>query len=228
MKCGIHSTTPNAWAKQAVVPAIQPFPSTTSDGEAILIDEATGAVTFFSCVCIDRWSGPDCKTPPPPPSRRLLDATSRKPLEAVSPAAGVPLKFILQTLSGFWGFAKLQESNRIAEIAYSKLHRFIAVELTLPRAERVAPRDMLKFCRDTIERLAETSPLVPDAIVKEFQAKFSATYADVAIPDRANGLRRITVNSKPVPEVNALDSPPAAGEVPGVPIRITVANAPGN
>ena len=136
---------------------------------------------------------------------------------------------ILQTLSGFWGFAKLQESNRIAEIAYSKLHRFIAVELTLPRAERVAPRDMLKFCRDTIERLAETSPLVPDAIVKEFQAKFSSAYSDVAVPDRANGLRRITVNSKPVPELNALESPPATVEVPGdASIRITMVNAPGN
>ena len=121
---------------------------------------------------------------------------------------------ILQTLSGFWGFAKLQESNRIADIAYSKLHRFIAVELSLPRAERVAPKDMLKFCRDTIERLAETSPLIPEAIIKDFSARFSKEYADVAVPDRANGLRRIRVNANPALELNA-PGRGAAVEVPG-------------
>lgn len=141
---------------------------------------------------------------------------------------------ILQTLSGFWGFAKLQEANRIAEIAYSKLHRFIAVELTLPRAERVAPKDMLKFCRDSIERLAETSPLIPETIVSEFTAKFSKDYADVAVPDRANGLRRIIVNTKPALELNALDSPPAVIQVPGAVLsgvgsaQIDVDGSPGN
>ena len=104
---------------------------------------------------------------------------------------------ILQTLAGFWGFAKLQEANRITEIAYAKLHRFIAVELSLPRGERVAPRDMLKFVRDTIERLAETSPLVPDFIIQEFHARFDKDYVEVnqpvAIPDRANGLRHIAI-----------------------------------
>jgi len=110
---------------------------------------------------------------------------------------------ILQTLAGFWGFAKLQEANRITEIAYAKLHRFIAVELSLPRGERVAPRDMLKFVRDTIERLAETSPLVPDSIIQEFHVRFDKDYVEVsepvAIPDRANGLRHIAVSQAPGP-----------------------------
>ena len=124
---------------------------------------------------------------------------------------------ILQTLAGFWGFAKLQEANRIAEIAYSKLHRFIAVELTLPRSERIAPKDMLKFCRDTVERLAETSPLVPDEIVKEFHKRFDAKYMDVAVPDKANGLRRIVINHAGAAELNAPTVPQA--ELPGSPIQ---------
>ena len=116
---------------------------------------------------------------------------------------------ILQTLAGFWSFAKLQEANRIAEISYSKLHRFIAVELSLPRGERVAPRDFLKFVRDTIERLAETCPLVPDGIILEFHERFDRSYVNVedpvAIPDKANGLRHITVNAPATPA-----TPPAA------------------
>jgi hypothetical protein len=56
---------------------------------------------------------------------------------------------------------------------------------------------MLKFVRDTIERLAETSPLVPDCIIQEFHVRFDKDYVEVsepvAIPDRANGLRHIAV-----------------------------------
>lgn len=105
---------------------------------------------------------------------------------------------ILQTLGGFWAFAKLQEAHRQADIAWHKLHRFISVEMTLPRNERIAAKDMLKICREQIERLSETSPLVPDCIVADFNNKFGKTYKDIAIPDIANGLKRVVVNSPPV------------------------------
>jgi len=122
---------------------------------------------------------------------------------------------ILQTLAGFWGFSKLQEANRIAEIAYSKLHRFIAVELALPRGERVAPKDMLKFVRDSIERLAESSPLLPDAIVAQFHAlKAEEEYKDVAVPDKANGLKKIHVN-------NNTPGIPEAPDIPDTPVITT-------
>ena len=102
---------------------------------------------------------------------------------------------ILQTLGSFWSFAKQQEAHRNADIQWSKLHRFIAVEMTLPRNERIQAQDMLKICRESIERLCETSPLVPPHVLKEFVDKFGKTYQDVAVPDIANGLKRIAINS---------------------------------
>jgi len=105
---------------------------------------------------------------------------------------------VLQTLGSFWGFAKLQEAHRNADIQWSKLHRFIAVEMTLPRQERMQARDMLKICRDSIERLSENCPLVPDSILRAFNVKFGKVYPDVAIPDMANGLKKININSPAV------------------------------
>ena len=105
---------------------------------------------------------------------------------------------VLQTLGSFWGFAKLQEAHRNADIQWSKLHRFIAVEMTLPRQERMQARDMLKICRDSIERLSENCPLVPGSVLRAFTKKFGKIYPDVAIPDMANGLRKITINSPPI------------------------------
>ena len=113
---------------------------------------------------------------------------------------------VLQTLGSFWGFAKLQESHRNADIQWSKLHRFIAVEMTLPRQERMQARDMLKICRDSIERLSENCPLVPDSILAAFTNKFGKVYPHVAVPDMANGLKKITINSPAVGLTPKLDS----------------------
>ena len=123
---------------------------------------------------------------------------------------------ILQTLGGFWSFAKLQEAHRQADIAWHKLHRFISVEMTLPRNERIAAKDMLKICREQIERLSETAPLVPDVIVGDINKRFGSKYKDVAVPDIANGLKRVIINSPPVgntPGAFKLAAVPAGNEI---------------
>jgi hypothetical protein len=51
--------------------------------------------------------------------------------------------------------------------------------------------------RDAIERQLETSPPIPDSIIAEFKAKFKEN-TDVAIPDIANGVHKVVVNSKVV------------------------------
>ena len=112
---------------------------------------------------------------------------------------------VLQTLGSFWGFAKLQESHRNADIQWSKLHRFIAVEMALPRRERMQARDMLKVCRDSIERLSENCPLVPDSIIAAFIKKFGKKYENVAVPDMANGLKKIVINRAITAETSRTD-----------------------
>jgi hypothetical protein len=48
--------------------------------------------------------------------------------------------------------------------------------------------------REQVERLAETSPAIPEFIVDKFKKNFRKDYKDVAQPDITNGLRRIRVN----------------------------------
>jgi hypothetical protein len=67
--------------------------------------------------------------------------------------------------------------------------------MTLPRNERIQAKDMLKICREQIERLSETSPQSPNHILDMFHTKMGKKYEDVAIPDVANGLKRIVINS---------------------------------
>lgn len=100
---------------------------------------------------------------------------------------------VLTTLGNYFNFAKKSESHRIAYLHYSKLFSQINVEMSLPRAERSSPQVVLKTLRDTMERLAETTPSVPSEIIKEFNEIFEEYKGIVSIPAECNGLSKITV-----------------------------------
>jgi hypothetical protein len=100
---------------------------------------------------------------------------------------------ILTTLGNYFNFAKKSESHRIAYLHYSKLFSQINVEMSLPRGERSPPHVILKTLRDTMERLAETTPSVPPEIITEFNSKFEEYKDKISIPAECNGLSKITI-----------------------------------
>jgi hypothetical protein len=100
----------------------------------------------------------------------------------------------MNTVAGFFGWAKRSEAHRIAGITYGKIYRFILIELALPRHERMAPKDMLKVVRDQCDRMHETSPQIPDTVIHEFRDRFSTTTPDVKKPEITNGLDPIVVH----------------------------------
>lgn len=102
---------------------------------------------------------------------------------------------VLSTIGTFFSFAKKAEGHRIAGIQYSKISRFLAIELTLPRSERMSAGDLLKMTKESIERQIETSPPIPDAIIQEFKTKFKNADG-IAVPEVANGIHKVNVNSK--------------------------------
>ena len=99
---------------------------------------------------------------------------------------------ILNTLGGFFNFAKRSESHRIAHLSYSKLASKIAIELALPRSERMKPDLLLTFMRETMERLAETTPNCPQQIIKLFNEKYKDE-KQIALPSEVNGIHKIEV-----------------------------------
>ena len=76
---------------------------------------------------------------------------------------------LITTIAQFLRVSELLEGHRAASIAYSKLSRNIAVELSLPSDERSMPGiDYIKQCRSDIDRLIEQSPPVPPEILDTF------------------------------------------------------------
>lgn len=129
---------------------------------------------------------------------------------------------ILNTMGTYFGWAKRAEGHRISAIHYSKLYRFITVEMSLPREERMKPSDFLKYVKDQYDRLQEISPLIPPSVIGEFQHKF-AKYTDISKPEEANGLEKIEVYHEssgilPTTPVVKLRSVPSTPEMKANPL----------
>jgi hypothetical protein len=99
---------------------------------------------------------------------------------------------VVNTIGTYFGYAKRAEGHRISAIQYNRLYRFLSVELSLPRPERMVPHDLLKHTKDAIDRLDEVSPLLPPTVIQDFQTKFDKI-TDIAKPEEANGLERVVI-----------------------------------
>ena len=126
---------------------------------------------------------------------------------------------ILNTMGSYFGWAKRSEGHRISAIHYSKLFRFITIELALPREERMNPHDFLKYVKDQYDRLQEISPLVPLAIVLEFQKKFKDE-TEISKPEETNGLEKISVYRRSDEEEDA-GRPTPKPSTPAVSLKST-------
>ena len=102
---------------------------------------------------------------------------------------------IMNTMGNYFMYAKRSEAHRIAYIQYSKLFSQIAIELALPRDERMPPPQLLKLLRDSMERLSETTPSPPKEIIYDFNHTFK-DIDDIAMPSETNGLEKVVVYSE--------------------------------
>lgn len=101
---------------------------------------------------------------------------------------------VLNTIGEYFSYSKRSEGHRYASVNYAKIYRFLQVELALPRTERMGAKDLLKTIREQIQRLEETSPQVPEHIIKRFLRKFpKKDYPDLSMPEALNGLESIRV-----------------------------------
>lgn len=104
------------------------------------------------------------------------------------------LTAILTTVGTYFAWAKRAEGHRISAINYGKLYRFLSVEMSLPRSERMTPDDLLKHVKMEYDRLQEISPLIPPKVIALFKERFGGDkYAEISKPEIANGLHAIEV-----------------------------------
>jgi hypothetical protein len=89
---------------------------------------------------------------------------------------------LITTVAQFLRVSELLESHRVASLAFGKLSRNIAVELSLPVKERTSNGTaFLSTCRVELDKLIEQSPSIPLSILSSFDKKFKES--DFIKPD---------------------------------------------
>jgi len=121
---------------------------------------------------------------------------------AISVALGIVSLFVstLNTVGSYFQFSKRAEGHRIAGIQFSKLYRFLAIEMGLPREERMQPHDLLKMAKENYDRLQEISPPLPTSITDKYRSKFKDV-KDIAVPEECNGLEQIKIYEEPAKSI---------------------------
>lgn len=100
---------------------------------------------------------------------------------------------VLNVISNFFSWAKRSEGHRISSINYGKIHRWISIELSLPRTQRVPAKHFLKEIREQIDRLNETSPPIPQNVIDSFRVKLKGMKDDVSVPEICNEIKAVEV-----------------------------------
>ena len=84
---------------------------------------------------------------------------------------------IITTIQQFLKVTQLNESHRVSGIAWDKFYRNVKIELAKHPHERMHVNQMLKICKEEFDRLMETSPIIPDKIIKAFKTSFKNSNA---------------------------------------------------
>lgn len=101
----------------------------------------------------------------------------------------------LNGINTYFKFAQLAEAHKIASISFIKISRFLELELSLPRKERQDPNIILKVLKSEMDRLLETSPIIPPNIIKEYNIKYESEKGKgIKQPAIVNGLKSVIIN----------------------------------
>lgn len=103
---------------------------------------------------------------------------------------------LLNTISSYFSWGRRAESHKMSALNYAKLYRFLSVEMSLPRQERMACPDLLKYTKAEYDRLSEISPLLPPSVIDTFKSRFGKL-SHISFPEEANGLHSVSVYHSP-------------------------------
>ena len=80
---------------------------------------------------------------------------------------------IITTVQQFLKITQLNEAHRVSGIAWDKFYRNIKIELAKHPLERLDVKQMIKMSKEEFDRLMETSPIIPENIIKNFKGNFN-------------------------------------------------------
>jgi len=113
---------------------------------------------------------------------------------------------IITTIFQFLKISELNESHRVASMAWGKFYRNVKTELTRHPLDRTLPNEMLKYSRGEYDRLVETSPFIPRKVVEMFNYKFKKNidFIKPEICDKIHGTQIFNISDRERNEIRIM------------------------
>ena len=98
---------------------------------------------------------------------------------------------IIKSIDTYFQLQKRAESHRLCSLQYGQINKKIAIELALPRAQRINAKDMLGLIKTDMKNLADISPLIDKDIIHKYNELYTET--NVHKPNMVNGLSPVNI-----------------------------------
>jgi len=100
----------------------------------------------------------------------------------------------LKAVEDKFDWTKRSEAHRMVSLAYSRLSKFVQVQLALERRCRINPADILGVITNDLQNLKDSEPTLPQLVVRKFMARVNKDGCCTALPPVCRGLTTVQVN----------------------------------
>lgn len=100
---------------------------------------------------------------------------------------------VIKTLDSYFSWTQRSETHRLTSLNYSKISKFIQIQLSLERSNRISAKDLYNCITNDIQNIKDSEPLIPSDVITEFNKKYS-NY-NTSKPNIVNGLTEVKINN---------------------------------
>jgi hypothetical protein len=98
---------------------------------------------------------------------------------------------IIKSIDSYFQLSARASTHRLGALQFSQINKKIAIELSLPREQRINAKDMLNIIKTDIKNLNDIMPLIDDDIIQIYNKRYRED--NVKKPNIVNGLSEIRI-----------------------------------
>jgi hypothetical protein len=100
---------------------------------------------------------------------------------------------IIKSIDTYFQLGKRAESHRLCSLQFGQINKKIAIELALPRSQRINAKDMLSLIKTDIKNLNDIAPLIDEDVITKYNLRYTETH--VSKPNMVNGLSAVNIRN---------------------------------
>lgn len=124
---------------------------------------------------------------------------------------------IAKTIDSYMDFTKRTETHRVIGLNYSKISKFIQIQLSLEKDCRINAKDLLEYITQDLQNLKDQEPIISRKIIDQFNMRYKDE--QTAKPAITNGLTAVKINKQ------SISAPPSPDILLTLPVNDIVSEA---